>query len=424
MEEDIDKTEKKYNPSEKLVINRLKNVIEIAEQRTKYEAAHDPELTGALNTVRDFIIRKRRVCYGGTAMNAILPKEKHFYNPEIDLPDYDFFTPDITNDIAELIKDLKNKNFKDVYHRVGIHEGTHKILVNFVAIADITYISEEVFNTFLKRAIKRDNMYYTDPDILRMMMYLEISRPKGQVERWEKVYERLQLINSSFPPKSRSEKQLTRKVKSSNKVQREILDGIYNYCIENQRVIISGRLDSYYKNVVHHSTPIFNLHDNFDVIGFISADVKMDSKILQKQLGGSEKCKLYLHQARGEFLPEHVEVRYNDVPVAFLLEEAGCHAYLNFPLKDGRSIAIASLDTLITIYYSISIFTKRLKQLIPGINYKIVQFIKLTEENRRHKDPAIPAFPLSCHGYQKGFSTLLREKTFRIKKARDKIKVI
>ena len=402
----------------------LRKAVDLAEQTQGHQLLNTPEVKKIIKIVEDFIIHKKLIIYGGTAINNILPKYDQFYDYGYEIPDYDFFTPDITNDIAELIKDLKNKNYKDVYHRIGIHEGTHKILVNFVAIADITYISKEVFNTFLNRAIKRDSMYYTDPDILRMMMYLEISRPKGQVERWEKVYERLQLINSSFPPKSPSGKLGTRKVKPSSKVQREILDGIYNYCIENQRIIISGRLDSYYKNVIHNSTPIFNLHDNFDVIGFISADVKMDAKILQKLLGGSEKCKLYLHQARGEFLPEHIEVRYNDTPVAFLLEESGCHAYLNFPLKDGRSIAIASLDTLITIYYSISIFTKRLKQLIPGINYKIVQFIKLTEDNRRYKDPTIPAFPLSCRGYQKGFSTLLREKTFRIKKARDEVKVI
>jgi hypothetical protein len=116
-----------------------------------------------------------------------------------------------------------------------------------------------------------------------------------------------------------------------------------------------------------------------------------------------------------------VEVRYNDRAIAFLLEEAGCHAYLNFPLKDGRSIAIASLDTLITIYYSLAIFTKKLKELIPGINYKIAQFVKLAEENRRQKDPKIPAFPLSCRGYQKGFATLLREKATRVQKAREEI---
>jgi hypothetical protein len=356
-------------------------------------------------------------------MNAILPKDKRFYNPEMDLPDYDFFTPNSAEDIQDLVKELKNKGFKDVHHRLGIHEGTSKIFVNFVAVADITDISKEVYGIFLRRAVKREGMYYTDPDILRMMMYLEISRPKGMVSRWDKVFERLQLINGVFPPKVGRGYSTTRKMKRSEGTDNTVRAQVYNFCVDNQRILITGNLDKYYAMVVRRSTPTFNLNVDTCPIGFLCADVKTDAKALQSLLGGPDKCKLYLHKPRGEIVPEHVEIRYNDRPLAFLIEEAGCHAYLNFPLKDGRSIAIASLDTLITIYYSLAIFTKKLKELIPGINYKIAQFVKLAEENRRQKDPKIPAFPLSCRGYQKGFPTLLREKAARVEKARQNIEL-
>jgi len=420
MEEDINTA--LYTQTEKRIKERLGSIVELAEQRNKYEAAHDPDVNRALEIVRQFIVRKRRVCYGGTAMNAILPKEKQFYNPEMDLPDYDFFTPDGPNDIQQLVKDLVQEGFKNVHHRLGIHEGTSKIFVNFVAIADITNISKEVYGIFLSRAVKRNEMYYTDPDILRMMMYLEISRPKGMVSRWDKVFDRLQLINSFFPPKGGRQVGTTRK--NSAKAHGEIQGLLYNYCIDNYRVLITGSLDKYYSVVIRKTTPNFNLQELTGPIGFLCPDVKADAKIIQRFLGGPEKCKLLLHKPRGEIVPVHVEVRYAGVPVAFLLEEAGCHAYLNFPLKDGRSIAIASLDTLITIYYSLAIFTKRLKELIPGINYKIAQFVKLAEENRRSKSPKIPSFPLSCRGYQKGFATLLREKADRVKKAREDVEMI
>jgi len=423
MEEDINNTfTEEISPSEKRVNDRLESIIKVADERNKYEAAHNPELNRALDMVKQFIIKKKRVCYGGTAMNAILPESKKFYNPEVDLPDYDFFTPNITEDIHDLVKSLQNGGFKDVYHRLGIHEGTSKILVNFIPIADITHISKNIYEIFLQRAIKKEGMYYTDPDILRMMMYLELSRPKGMVSRWEKVYERLQLINSVFPPKVRNN--LTRKIKRSSKIQKEIWNGIYDFCIENQRVIITGDLDKYYSTVIKSSTPNFKLHDQSDVIGFICADVKLDAKKLQNLLGGSKKCKLYLHNSRGEFVPEHVEIRYNSIPVAFIIKESACHAYLNFPLNDGRSIAIASLDSLITLYLSFAIFTKRLKELIPGIYYKIAQFIKLAEMNRRYKDPHVPSFPLSCRGYQKSYATLLRDKTKRLKKARENVELL
>ena len=130
------------------------------------------------------------------------------------------------------------------------------------------------------------------------------------------------------------------------------------------------------------------------------------------------RCKLFIHKKRGEVAPEHIEVKYMDVPVALLVQEAACHSYLNFPLADGRSVAVASLDTLITIYYSLSIFTTAARAYIPNIQQQIRTLIVLAERNRIAKNPNIPSFPLSCHGYQKGFSTLLREKMERVAKER------
>jgi len=417
MEEDLYQTSQtELTPSEKRVQARLEKVIDKAEERNKYESAHDPDILGALGIVKQFLVKRQRVCYGGTAMNAILPPKKRFYNPEMDLPDYDFFTPDPKADIDELVNDLKKAGYKDVYHKVGVHEGTTKVLVNFVPIADITSISEDVYSVFLKRAFKKEKVHYTDPDILRMMMYLEMSRPRGDVARWSKVFERLQLINGVFPPTFKRGRVLgvTKKSKNS-KVPKEIWLSVYEYCITNQRIVFTGQLDSYYKRVIRNSTPKFNLNDHSMPIGFISPNLKVDARTLQTILGGSEKCKLYIHSKRGEIVPEHIEVRYNGVAVAILLQETACHAYLNFPLSDGRSIAIASLDTLITVYYSISIFTKRLKMLIPGIDSKIATFVMLDEENRGYANPRIPAFPINCIGYQKGWPTLLREKMVRLK---------
>ena len=420
MEEDLYGTPTiETHSTKKNIQSRLEKVIKKAEERNNYENAHNPDILRALDVVKQFLVKKKRVCYGGTAMNAILPVKKRFYNPEFDLPDYDFFTPDSKGDVEELVNDLKKAGFKDVYHKIGVHEGTTKVLVNFIAIADITSISNEIYSIFLKRAIKSEKVHYTDPDILRMMMYLEISRPRGDVSRWKKVFERLQLINDVFPPVvKRSKTMNTRKVGKTVRVGKEIWANVYDYCIVNQRIVFTGQLDSYYKRVVRSSTPKFST-DHSSLVGFISPNIKDDARTLQLLLGGLQKCKLYIHGARGEIVAGHVEVRYNDVPVALILQETACHAYLNFPLKDGRSIAIASLDTLITLYYSLPIFTKRAKQLIPGIDSKIATFLTLDEENRKSSTPKIPSFPINCIGYQKGYPTLLREKVLRLKKVEE-----
>ena len=150
---------------------RLKGAIDIAQERLEYETAHNTDLLKALSIVKKFIKDYKRVCYGGTAMNAILPPSKRFYNPELDLPDYDFYTPDVDGDVKILTDLLRGENFNNVYHKIGIHEGTSKILVNFVPVADITRIANPLYLILHKRAYIREKIHYTDPDTLRMMMY-------------------------------------------------------------------------------------------------------------------------------------------------------------------------------------------------------------------------------------------------------------
>jgi len=416
MEEDIRNNKIRHVSSvEKRIDDRLEKAVEVADERISYENAHNEKLLLALDTIRKFLKEKHRVCYGGTAMNAILPKKLQFYNPEVDLPDYDFFTPDIDGDIDYLVKKLRDAGFEDVYHRVGIHEGTKKILVNFTPIADMTAISPNIYGVFLKRSYLRNGIHYTDPDILRMMMYLEISRPKGMVSRWEKVFERLQLINRVFRPKQIVTRNVTRKARVS-KEARNISEQLFNYCIQNQRTVVTGPLDEFYSRVVFGQPHMNLLERHVDVLGFLSSNPREDAFTLQRELGGYPKVQTFLHVAKDEVVPEYVELRHNGKSIAIIFKEVACHAYLNFPTDDGRSIAIASLDTLITLYYTFAIFTVRARSLFPNIDQKIAKFIELSEKNRGLVDPHIPSFPLSCRGYQKGLSTLMREKYYRIQR--------
>ena len=424
MEEDISKKQKVETLVEKRVKTRLASAIERAETKIGYEMAHDPDLLEALNTVRNFLKSKKRVCYGGTAMNAILPPEKQFYNTEIDLPDYDFFTPEPEEDVEDIVRMLKSAGVKNVHHKIGIHEGTKKIMANFTPIADITYLSKNVYDIFYKRSIIRDGFHYTDPEILRMMMYLELSRPKGEVSRWGKVYERLQLINKEFPPK----RNLGYTRKESNKERSARLPAslrstVFSLCIDNQRSVIIGKLDTFYEKAISKvKAPTFDIESYNGIIGWLTPDLKGDAKKIQAILGGSPTCRLYLHPAKNVVMSEYVEVRYKDVPAILLVEETACHSYVTFPVEDGRSISIASLDTLITLYYSIAIFTVKARQYIPNIERTAAKLVVLDEKNRLAKNPKIPAFPLVCHGYQKGYPTLLKEKMERVKREKKLLK--
>ena len=117
----------------------------------------------------------------------------HNFIKDIQLPDYDFFSANPIDDSKELA-DIYHKNgYTDVEAKSGLHFGTFKVFVNFIPIADITFLHPEIYNSISKDVIKINGLHYAPPNFLRMSMYLELSRPDGDVSRWEKILQRLSL---------------------------------------------------------------------------------------------------------------------------------------------------------------------------------------------------------------------------------------
>ena len=79
------------------------------------------------------------------AINNILPKKDQFYNKDIEIPDYDFFSPNALKDAKDLADIYVDAGFTEVEAKAGQHFGTYKVFVNFVGIADITSIPKELF---------------------------------------------------------------------------------------------------------------------------------------------------------------------------------------------------------------------------------------------------------------------------------------
>jgi hypothetical protein len=151
--------------------------------------------------IEDFLRKKHRICYGGQAINAYLPAQHKFYDPEYSIPDYDFFTPSQHQDLKQISEALYKAGFTEISAREGMHEGTIKIYVDYIPVADMTSIDPKLYRILSKREFKLDGISYLDANSLRMLMYLELSRPRGETTRWSKVYERLALFNEFVPSK-------------------------------------------------------------------------------------------------------------------------------------------------------------------------------------------------------------------------------
>lgn len=393
------------------VKERLELAIDKASKRLKYEAAHDEEIIRALKIVEDFIKRKKRVCYGGTAMNALLPPSEKFYDPELELPDYDFYTPDIESDVEDLVNELNTAGFKDVYQKIGIHDGTKKVLVNYIPIADVTLIDPELFAILYRRSAVRDGVHYTDENILRMMMYLELSRPKGMVDRWGKVFDRLQLINKFFPIQG-----CTKSLPLPPHIPLETRKTILDFIIKWKRVLCNGPTVQLYKYGIYRRSAVFRIQEGGALV-FTSPDPKVDSISIKKTLGD---VVLRRHPSRGEIVPERIEIKKDGKTVCVIIQELACHSYNIFPTVDGRKIYIGSLEFLITLYLSLSIFTSNAEDIIgKSILCQVAAFIKLLNLNYKARKSQFSPFALECRGHQTRYASLLREKVKRTQKEKN-----
>jgi hypothetical protein len=177
----------------------IAKIVKDLETENNRVAAKDTGTVTSLAVVKNFLENHRVLCYGGTAINNLLPKKDQFYNPEEDVPDYDFFSKTPQAHSVMIANQLRAKGIASVEVKPGMHLGTFKVFADFTGVADITQLDDEIFDRLWEEAEVRAGIHYVPVNFLRMSMYLELSRPHGDVSRWEKVYSRLQLLNKAYP---------------------------------------------------------------------------------------------------------------------------------------------------------------------------------------------------------------------------------
>ena len=330
----------------------LRHVVDDNEKIAGEKVAGSPEIKKMIEIVEDFLIKKKLICYGGTAINNILPKEAQFYDKNYEIPDYDFFSHNALDDTKELADIFYKAGYLDVEAKSGVHGGTYKVFVNFIPMADITYIHKDLFQTLQKQAIKVAGIYYTPPDFLRMGMYLELSRPAGDISRWEKVLKRLNLLNQYHPMKVEYDCpsiDFQRKMDDNVEQNEEIYYIIRDTFIDLGLVFFGGYASTLYsKNMPKHAKRFIQKIPDFDVL---SEDPQRSATIVKERLedAGLKKISITHHKCFGEIIPEHYEIKYGLDILAFIYKPMACHNY-NTITVDKREINVATIDTIMSFY--------------------------------------------------------------------------
>ena len=412
----------------------IKQASDMAQDKIDYFSAHDDDILMAIGVVEDFLRKKHRICYGGQAINAYLPAQHKFYDPEYSIPDYDFFTPSQHQDLKQIAEDLYKAGFTEISAREGMHEGTIKIYVNFIPVADITAIDPRIYRILSKRESRIDGISYIDPNSLRMLMYLELSRPRGEVRRWEKVFERLMIFNEFVPIqscRSFSAKKLSKSTLTLPQAQ-----FVLRYVIQQRRMIAGADLVPFYDHAIKKRVTKMNwILGSTKPILFFSPEPLHDANELLSQLGALSKKKIQTKVFRNQgldLIPSIHVLHQNHAPLVFIIEQSACHSYINLPIKDGmgdglihKVLRVASMDTLITLYFTLgfvqSTFFDR-----GAMDCLANQLVTLSIQARREPEQFIfPFVSIRCVGHQHGIASLIRDKLARMTvKRKSKIKEI
>jgi hypothetical protein len=399
-------------------MKRLKQVVQQAQKKIDLESAQNPELRRAIHIVESFLKRSGRVCYGGQAINVQLPAKHQFYNLETSLPDYDFFSPDAKFDTDKIIGELREAGFQEISKRVGIHEGTMKLYVNYTPIADITQIDSDFYDKIHEKSVIVNGIRYADSVFLRMMAYLELSRPRGMLSRWDKVFERLSLLDAAQPLHRCQGRDKTHILE--NEKSAELRAKLIQYVLKNNRVFMGADIHALYQTSgpgrTASSRMKFLLQGHSPTV-FMSPDAGLDANILSKEFDLKMKD-IFGYQ---NILPPMIALYKGDSLVCLIVQEEACHSFVVLPLTNGREMRMASLDTLLTfligLYYRDDSIIMTTQSLLCWIRY----YIDVSARYRLRPTTMVPSFPVECSGYQTTFASLLRAKAARIEAARQKL---
>jgi hypothetical protein len=177
--------------------------------KDKYESivfSHDfqkKHLEKALHIVKKYIIEHKLILVGGMAIDLAVRQKGDQLYPDDKLPDYDFLSPTFHKDSYRLGEQLAQADIPGISCIRGLHASTMRTRVNFVPVADITYVPENVFHmipTILVDQVRIIHPHYQMIDQHRALS-LPYENPPFEtiMQRWDKDMKRYDLLSKHYP---------------------------------------------------------------------------------------------------------------------------------------------------------------------------------------------------------------------------------
>jgi hypothetical protein len=362
-------------------MSELASITAVAEKQAEMLAARDadaPAIKVSTTIVEAFLKSHRVLCYGGTAINNLLPEGEQFYGPT-ETPDYDFFS-ETPQEHGVIISDqLAAKGIESVEMKPGVHLGTYKVFADYHGVADLTFLAPKLFDQLWKEKITRHGIHYVHPNFLRMSMYLELSRPEGDVSRWEKVYTRLMLLNKHYPILC------TDDPKAPDELSQERKKAVVSMLKHHPIVLLGFSAVSRHEKKAVWYTPVSLLAEKEEIA---------------KHTKGH---KTVVHEET-DILPTRTDVLDKDGAVMYqFYETQACHSYHT----SGDGIRIASIPTTLTFFLALA-YSGGTKDEISRLLCVAQRLVELAADKPQRRFALLT--PAECLGKQKELLDMRKER--------------
>lgn len=401
-------------------LNELINNIEINELKKKKD--YNKEL---FSYVGNFIVENKGLLYGGYALNLILPKDKKIYK-DYTMEDYDCYHYNAENLAYELAKKLKKLKYKFIKVRRALHENTYKVYVGITNVLDITFMDKNIFDVLHKiHNYEKFNgllEHYSDRFsivplyLLKRNMHFELSRPEGSYFRWEKIYERLKLLDKIYFTEKNYKIRTNCKYEKIEYIliNKDILkyrNEILKYIKKNKNPIIDSYALKFYKNIIKKNCcmisknvyllMILSTNINKDLINIKKIinnllDKKIFKLIILKKTNNSSNVDILKNRYRIQIENKKNLNRFNLLSIIEVKEN--CYSVHNI-----KGYTIGSIDTILTFYYSFYLTYLVAKYLDYSHNTILedTQYYINLFENLSKKIKTKNRFKEICYGKQK-----------------------
>ncbi|MDA9673965.1 hypothetical protein N9T73_00515, partial [bacterium] len=200
----------------------------------------------AFQIIREYIKLKKRVIYGGMAINELIklknPQDAIYDDKQLDYPDYDIYTPEPIYDMIYITNKLYDLGFKDINARESIHEGSYTIRLDNVTgvVLDLTYVWQKHYNYIPKRKI--GDLFFIDYDFAFIDLYKMCTDPLLAFEfRINKAFHRVSLLEYYYPITARMSlfcpDFFDKPIKNIEKINNILMN---QYIKNNDDIIVSG----------------------------------------------------------------------------------------------------------------------------------------------------------------------------------------